>query len=64
MSGSDPSAFRWAAIILAAVALPGAVVPTPEMPLTFVPLLQAAHVPVQVMEAGLLLLVKPQLLLA
>ena len=31
IAGSDPSAFRCTAIILAAVALPGAVVPTPAM---------------------------------
>ena len=63
MSGSEPSAFRLALIILSAVALPGAEVPTPPMFLVAVPLPQAAQLPVQVMEEGLLLLVKPQLLL-
>ena len=62
MAGRAPSAVRGAAIILAAVALPGAEVVTPPMFLTSVPLPQAAHLPVQVMEAGLLLFVKPQLL--
>lgn len=61
IAGSEPSAFLGAAIILAAVALPGAVVPTPEMFWSSRELPQAAQVPVQLMEAGLLLLVKPQL---
>ena len=61
MLGSDPSVLRGAAIILAAVALPGAVVPTPVMFWSSRELLQAAQVPVQLMDAGLLLLVNPQL---
>ena len=61
MAGNDPSAFRAAAIILAAVAPLGAVVPTPEIFWLSLELSHDAQAPVQVMEAGLLLLVKPQL---